>query len=86
MFPSLTHHCISSKIYGQEHQTALEDELARYRLKLESEYRNPDGKGFTYVDDDGVRIPLDTGMLSYWARRIVSFHFSCLIVDINVES
>lgn len=50
----------------------MEAELARHRSKLEAEYRNPDGKGFTYVDDDGVRIPLDVGMLSYWARSIVS--------------
>lgn len=57
------------------------------RGKLEKKYANPDDGGYTYVADDGEKIPLTPALMSQWARAMVCV--SCVgqiileIIDIH---
>ena len=49
----------------------MERELARLRGLLEAKYANPSDSGYTYVSNDGEKIPLTPSMMSEWARACV---------------
>ncbi|KAF8173099.1 hypothetical protein BJ912DRAFT_1065367 [Pholiota molesta] len=50
----------------------IERELSRIRGILEKKYANPTDSGYTYIHDDGERLPLTPAMLLQWARAIYS--------------
>ena len=39
--------------------------------KLEKKYANPDDGGYTYVADDGEKVPLTPALMLQWARAMV---------------
>jgi len=51
----------------------LERELGRIRGVLETKYANPTDGGYTYVTNEGEKVPLTPGMMSEWARAIVRY-------------
>lgn len=55
----------------------MERELARFRGLLEVKYANPSDAGYTYVANDGERVPLTPSMMSEWARACVRCPFFC---------
>jgi hypothetical protein len=64
----------------QDEKAGMERELARLQGLLEAKYANPSDAGYTYVTNDGEKIPLTPPMMSEWARACVRhFHFSASI-------
>ncbi|KAF8870045.1 hypothetical protein CPB84DRAFT_1855828 [Gymnopilus junonius] len=48
----------------------IDRDLGRIRGLLEKKYRNPNDDGYTFIANDGERVPLTPGMISEWARCI----------------
>ncbi|KAG6819389.1 hypothetical protein H0H93_012295, partial [Arthromyces matolae] len=49
---------------------SLEQELGRLRGLLEDKYQNPNDAGYTYICDNGDRLPLTPFMMKEWARAL----------------
>ena len=50
----------------------MEKELGRFRGLLEKKYANAADGGYTYILNDGEKVPLTPSMMSEWARACVS--------------
>lgn len=50
--------------------TAMDRELGRLRGLLEKKYQNPNDSGYTYITNDGERLPLTPIMLAQWCRAL----------------
>ncbi|KAF8957940.1 hypothetical protein BDZ97DRAFT_1628693, partial [Flammula alnicola] len=60
----------SSDGEDEDKKGGIDRELARCRGKLEKKYANPNDGGYTYVANDGERIPLTPALMSQWARAM----------------
>lgn len=49
----------------------MDQELGRLRGILEKKYQNPNDSGYTYITNDGERLPLMPVMLAQWCRALV---------------
>lgn len=50
--------------------------VGRSRLILEKRYANPNDSGYTYVDQNGEKLPLTPAMLQEWSREMVRVMFN----------
>ncbi|KAF5328393.1 hypothetical protein D9619_013340 [Psilocybe cf. subviscida] len=53
-----------------DHKTLLERELGRFRGLLEKKHANPHDAGYTYIHNNGEKLPLTPAMMSEWARAL----------------
>ena len=71
--------------HRQSTKNGIERELARIRGLLEKRYSNPSDSGYTFVTDEGKKIPLTPSMLSEWSRAVVCT-FQCFTFQFALSS